>query len=72
MIPHYARPRMSAIWEAQTRFRIWFEIEAYACDALAETGVIPEEAAKAIWDKASHAGAATINLTSAEPKLAVS
>jgi adenylosuccinate lyase len=52
MIPRYARPEMSAIWEAQTRFRIWFEIEAHACDALAEIGVIPKEAAKAIWEKA--------------------
>jgi adenylosuccinate lyase len=45
---------MAAIWEAQTRFRIWFEIEAHACDALAEIGVIPKEAAKAIWEKAGH------------------
>jgi adenylosuccinate lyase len=55
MIPRYARPEMSAIWEAQTRFRIWFEIEAYACDALAGIGVIPKEAARAIWEKAGHA-----------------
>ncbi|MCI0468217.1 MAG: adenylosuccinate lyase [Beijerinckiaceae bacterium] len=54
MIPRYARPEMSAIWEAQTRFRIWFEIEAHACDALAGIGVIPKDAAKAIWDKAGH------------------
>jgi len=52
MIPRYARPAMVEIWEPQTRFRIWFEIEAYACDALAEIGVIPKEAAKAIWEKA--------------------
>jgi adenylosuccinate lyase len=52
MIPRYSRPDMVAIWEPQTRFRIWFEIEAYACDALAELGVIPKEAAKAIWEKA--------------------
>jgi len=52
MIPRYARPEMTAIWEPQTRFRIWFEIEAHACDALAEIGVIPKESAKAIWDKA--------------------
>ena len=45
---------MSAIWEAQTRFRIWFEIEAFACDALAEIGVIPIDAARAIWEKAGH------------------
>jgi len=54
MIPRYSRPEMTAIWEAQTRFRIWFEIEAHACDALAEIGVIPKEAAKAIWEKAGH------------------
>jgi adenylosuccinate lyase len=52
MIPRYSRPEMVAIWEAQTRFRIWFEIEAHACDALAELGVIPRESAKAIWEKA--------------------
>src|SRR5215831_13088731 len=55
MIPRYARPQMSAIWEAEARFRIWFEIEAYACDALAEIGGIPKEAAKTIWEKAGHA-----------------
>ena len=54
MIPRYSRPEMSAIWEAPTRFRIWFEIEAYACDALAEIGVIPKQAARAIWEKAGH------------------
>src|ERR1700676_3256899 len=52
MIPRYSRPEMAAIWEAQTRFRIWFEIEAHAADAQAELGVIPKEAAKAVWDKA--------------------
>ncbi|PNG24969.1 adenylosuccinate lyase [Methylocella silvestris] len=52
MIPRYSRPEMVAVWDAQTRFRIWFEIEAYACDALAEIGVIPREAAAAIWIKA--------------------
>src|ERR1700731_4110422 len=54
MIPRYSRPEMAAIWDAQTRFRIWFEIEAYACDVLAEIGVIPKQAAKAIWEKAGH------------------
>jgi adenylosuccinate lyase len=54
MIPRYSRLEMAPIWEAQTRFRIWFEIEAHACDALAEIGVIPKEAAKAIWEKAGH------------------
>jgi adenylosuccinate lyase len=52
MIPRYSRPEMVAIWEPQTRFRIWFEIEAYACDALAELGFVPKESAKAIWEKA--------------------
>ena len=46
---------MTAIWEAQTRFRIWFEIEAHACDALAELGVIPKSAAKTIWEKGRNA-----------------
>jgi len=54
MLPRYSRPEMTAIWEAQTRFRIWFEIEAYACDALAEIGAIPAASAKAIWEKAGH------------------
>src|SRR6266576_7067298 len=53
MIPRYTRPEMSDIWEAQTRFKIWFEIEAHAADALAELGVIPKEAAKVVWAKAS-------------------
>ena len=51
MIPRYSRPEMVAIWSPETRFRIWFEIEAHACDALAELGVIPKEAAKTIWEK---------------------
>jgi adenylosuccinate lyase len=55
MIPRYARPQMTAVWKAETRFRIWFEIEAHACDALAEIGVVPKEAAAAIWEKAGHA-----------------
>src|SRR5271169_6852576 len=52
MIPRYSRPEMVAIWAPQTRFKIWFEIEAYACDAMAEIGMIPESAARAIWEKA--------------------
>ena len=55
MIPRYTRPEMAAIWEPQTRFRIWFEIEAHAADAMAELGVIPREAAKTIWAKAKDA-----------------
>ena len=54
MIPRYSRPEMVAIWSPQTRFKIWFEIEAYACDALAELGVIPKESARAIWEKAGN------------------
>lgn len=49
MIPRYSRPEMVAIWSPETRFRIWFEIEAHAADAQAELGVIPKEAAAAIW-----------------------
>ncbi|MBV8439469.1 MAG: adenylosuccinate lyase [Hyphomicrobiales bacterium] len=55
MIPRYSRPEMTAVWSPETRFRIWFEIEAHACDALAEIGVIPKEAAKAIWEKGGKA-----------------
>ena len=55
MIPRYTRPEKAAIWEAQTRFKIWFEIEAHAADAQAELGVIPKEAAKVIWAKAGDA-----------------
>jgi len=55
MISRYTRPEMAAIWEAQTRFKIWFEIEAHAADALAELGVIPKEAARTIWAKAKDA-----------------
>jgi adenylosuccinate lyase len=55
MIPRYTRPEMASIWEPQTRFKIWFEIEAHAADALAELGVIPKEAARTIWAKAKDA-----------------
>ena len=51
MVPRYARPEMTAIWEPESKFRIWFEIEAHATDALAELGIVPESAAKAIWEK---------------------
>jgi adenylosuccinate lyase len=50
-IPRYTRPQMAAIWSPETRFRIWFEIEAHAADAMAELGLIPKDAAKTIWDK---------------------
>ena len=49
MIPRYSRPEMVRIWEPENRFRIWYEIEAHACDAQAELGVIPKEAAAAVW-----------------------
>ncbi len=55
MIPRYSRPAMVDVWEPQTRFRIWFEIEAHACDAMAELGIIPAESARAIWAKAGGA-----------------
>ena len=55
MIPRYSRPDMVAIWSPETKFRIWFEIEAYACDALAELGVIPKSAAETIWEKGGKA-----------------
>ena len=51
MVPRYSRPDMTAIWSPETKFRIWFEIEAHACDALAELGVIPHEAAQVIWER---------------------
>ena len=51
MIPRYSRSRMTAIWEPANKFRIWFEIEAHACDAQAQLGVIPVEAARAVWEK---------------------
>jgi adenylosuccinate lyase len=51
MIPRYSRPAMTAIWSPENRFRIWFEIEAHATDALAELGVVPKEAAKAVWER---------------------
>ena len=51
MIPRYSRPMMEKIWEPENRFQIWFEIEAHACDAQAELGVIPKEAAQAVWEK---------------------
>jgi adenylosuccinate lyase len=50
MISRYSRPEMTAIWDAENKFRIWFEIEAHATDALAELGVVPKSAAKALWD----------------------
>ena len=55
MIPRYTRPEMAAIWDPQTRYRIWFEIEAHAADAMAELGIIPKDAARTIWAKGKDA-----------------
>jgi adenylosuccinate lyase len=55
MIPRYSRPEMAAIWSPETRFRIWFEIEAHAADAMAKLGMVPKAAAKKIWSKGSEA-----------------
>ncbi|HQF30638.1 MAG TPA: adenylosuccinate lyase [Hyphomicrobiales bacterium] len=59
MIPRYSRAEMTAIWSPETKFRIWFEIEAHATDALAELGVVPKSAAATIWEKG---GAATFDV----------
>jgi len=55
MIPRYTRKEMAQIWEPQTRFKIWFEIEAHAADAQARLGIVPMDAAKVIWDKGRNA-----------------
>ncbi len=55
MIPRYARPEMAAIWSPEEKFRIWFEIEAHAADALADLGVIPKSAARALWERGGKA-----------------
>ena len=55
MIPRYSRPQMAAIWSSETRFRIWFEIEAHATSALAELGFVPREAAERVWEKGAEA-----------------
>lgn len=55
MIPRYTRPEMAAVWSPETKYRIWFEIEAHAADRMAELGVIPKEAAKMIWEKGRNA-----------------
>ena len=59
MIPRYARDAMVAVWSQETKFRIWFEIEAHACDAQARLGVVPKEAAKAVWTRG---GSATFDI----------
>jgi adenylosuccinate lyase len=55
MIPRYSRPEMVAIWSPETKFRIWFEIEAHAADALASIGIIPKSAAETIWERGGKA-----------------
>ena len=50
MVPRYARPEMTALWEPEAKYRIWFEIEAHATEKLGELGVVPPSAAKALWD----------------------
>jgi adenylosuccinate lyase len=55
MIPRYSRPKMAAIWSAETRFRIWFEIEAHAADAMADLGMVPKAAARKIWEEGKKA-----------------
>ncbi len=51
MIPRYSRPEMVAIWEPESRFQIWLDIETFACEAQAELGVIPAQAAEAVRQK---------------------
>jgi adenylosuccinate lyase len=51
MIPRYSRPEMTRIWSSENRYRIWFEIEAHACDAQAALGIIPESTARAVWER---------------------
>ena len=50
MVPRYARPAMTALWEPEAKYRIWFEIEAHATSKLADLGVVPQSAAEALWD----------------------
>jgi adenylosuccinate lyase len=66
MIPRYSRPAMTQVWSAETRFRIWFEIEAYACEALAEIDAIPKTAAKAIREKGAKAKFDTVRIDEIE------
>ena len=70
MIPRYSRPEMTSIWEPQTRFRIWFEIEAHAADAMAKLGIVPKAAAKKIWKMGKDAifNVARIDAIEAETK----
>ncbi|MCH8348196.1 MAG: adenylosuccinate lyase, partial [Proteobacteria bacterium] len=51
MIARYSRPEMTKIWDPETKFQIWFEIEAHALDAMADLGIVPGDAAKAVWQR---------------------
>ena len=66
MISRYSRPQMSAIWEAQNKFRIWYDIEALACEALAETGTIPHKASARIWAVKDHFHSGAIDVAAIE------
>ena len=59
MIPRYSRPQMSSIWAPEARFRIWFEIEAHALDAMAELGIVPKSAAEAVGPRAASTSSAS-------------
>jgi adenylosuccinate lyase len=69
MIPRYSRPEMAAIWSPETRFRIWFEIEAHAADAMAELGLIPKDAARTIWAKGRNARFDTARIDAIEAEV---
>lgn len=69
MIPRYTRPEMAAIWSPETRFRIWFEIEAHAADALAGLGIIPKDAARTIWEKGKAAKFDTARIDAIEAEV---
>jgi adenylosuccinate lyase len=66
MIPRYSRPEMVAIWSAETKFRIWFEIEAHALDAMAELGQVPKSAAATVWEKGRNASFDTARIDAIE------
>jgi len=68
-IPRYSRPEMTAIWSPETKFRIWFEIEAHAADAMAELGIVPKEAAKKIWEKGKAAKFDTARIDQIEAEI---
>jgi adenylosuccinate lyase len=69
MIPRYSRSEMASLWEPQTRYRIWFEIEAHAADAMADLGTIPKSAAQAIWEKGKKANFDTARIDAIEQEV---